>query len=495
MFNHYVKLSLSLLLSLALIGTATAAETIQSARQKLETFNQSSDHAFAPATAAKAQAYLGAAMLAAEEGRSEEMNVRIAKALTTLNEAEETASQFRQKFSEILTLKKSSELVLEHIIITDPLKEPNPKRLLQKGNEALGSAIRQFESGQLGMSQQSAEEAKSLYAEIIEISLPDLADKAGSIISKAAAAGARNYAPVTYTKAKTEFAKMERYIDGITLTAPTDPIYTITLAERSLKIAQQVKRWRKKTGSHEELVLGARSDRLKLAQSLGIPVDPSDANSDVSIIEITDAISSLQNELVAEKDAHQSDLVQLETKHKQQLENRISEQRTSLLSKQNEQLSNLKEAFRAKLERETFENRRQKQVRSLFKKGAVDILVKLDGSLLVRLTGLQFATGSSKVDASYYDLLGNLKQALEIYGERNVRIEGHTDSKGDVKINQKISLKRAEAVRDFLIAAAMDGSRLKALGYGEVRPIASNEFKKGRSMNRRIDVVIEARHD
>ena len=63
---------------------------------------------------------------------------------------------------------------------------------------------------------------------------------------------------------------------------------------------------------------------------------------------------------------------------------------------------------------------------------------------------------------------------------------------GEVKANQKLSLKRAEAVRDFLIAAGTDAGRLKALGYGEVRPIASNEFKKGRAMNRRIDVAIAA---
>jgi len=47
-------------------------------------------------------------------------------------------------------------------------------------------------------------------------------------------------------------------------------------------------------------------------------------------------------------------------------------------------------------------------------------------------------------------------------------------------------------VRDFLIAAGMDGSRLKALGYGEVRPIASNDYDRGLAMNRRIDIIIQA---
>jgi len=47
-------------------------------------------------------------------------------------------------------------------------------------------------------------------------------------------------------------------------------------------------------------------------------------------------------------------------------------------------------------------------------------------------------------------------------------------------------------VRDFLVAAGMEASRLKALGYGEVRPIASNDYERGLAMNRRIDIIIRA---
>jgi len=46
-------------------------------------------------------------------------------------------------------------------------------------------------------------------------------------------------------------------------------------------------------------------------------------------------------------------------------------------------------------------------------------------------------------------------------------------------------------VRDFLISSGVSSARLKALGFGEVRPIASNDYEKGREMNRRIDVIIQ----
>jgi len=121
----------------------------------------------------------------------------------------------------------------------------------------------------------------------------------------------------------------------------------------------------------------------------------------------------------------------------------------------------------------------------------VEILVNLDGSLLIRLSALKFAPGKTTISQKYFDLLSRLKTGLEQYPDRKITIEGHTDNKGDAKANQKLSLKRAEVVRDFLTAAGMSNGRLKALGYGEVRPVASNDYERGRAMNRRIDIIIQ----
>jgi len=174
------------------------------------------------------------------------------------------------------------------------------------------------------------------------------------------------------------------------------------------------------------------------------------------------------------------------------LQSRLQAQTEEMQQAQHARISDMKEVFRAKLERETFDKKQQARLRSQFQKGDADILVNLDGSLLIRLTGLQFVPAHSKIDDKYQPLLKRLHAALEVYADRNVRIEGHTDNVGDVKPNQQLSLKRAESVRDVLIAAGTDGGRLKALGYGEVRPIASNDFPQGRAMNRRIDIVIDA---
>ena len=70
-------------------------------------------------------------------------------------------------------------------------------------------------------------------------------------------------------------------------------------------------------------------------------------------------------------------------------------------------------------------------------------------------------------------------------------IEGHTDSVGGQAHNQVLSEQRATAVKDDLIKAGIEASRLRTQGFGSSRPVASNSTGAGRSQNRRVEVVRE----
>ncbi|HTZ19083.1 MAG TPA: OmpA family protein [Dissulfurispiraceae bacterium] len=93
-----------------------------------------------------------------------------------------------------------------------------------------------------------------------------------------------------------------------------------------------------------------------------------------------------------------------------------------------------------------------------------------------------------------------LKKAVDFvkkYRGARVELDGHTDGKGTEQYNQKLSEKRAEAVRQYLIkAGASDKARISAKGYGMTRPIAPNTTKdgkdnpEGRAENRRVEVII-----
>lgn len=73
---------------------------------------------------------------------------------------------------------------------------------------------------------------------------------------------------------------------------------------------------------------------------------------------------------------------------------------------------------------------------------------------------------------------------------RRVQVEGHTDAIGSDEYNQKLSERRANAVRDYLIQKGIEPDRLSAVGYGESRPIADNESVRGRARNRRTEFTV-----
>jgi outer membrane protein OmpA-like peptidoglycan-associated protein len=74
--------------------------------------------------------------------------------------------------------------------------------------------------------------------------------------------------------------------------------------------------------------------------------------------------------------------------------------------------------------------------------------------------------------------------------ELNLRIEGHTDSTGSDEHNQRLSERRADAVKSFLAAQEIDMNRMVSVGYGEYRPVADNSSADGRQKNRRVEIVI-----
>lgn len=83
-----------------------------------------------------------------------------------------------------------------------------------------------------------------------------------------------------------------------------------------------------------------------------------------------------------------------------------------------------------------------------------------------------------------------LSNFLQEYSERSVLIEGHTDNTGSDSYNQELSQRRANAVRQALIAQGIAGTRIRSLGLGEQYPKASNNSNAGRQQNRRVEVII-----
>ncbi|PRX56777.1 OmpA family protein [Flagellimonas meridianipacifica] len=99
-----------------------------------------------------------------------------------------------------------------------------------------------------------------------------------------------------------------------------------------------------------------------------------------------------------------------------------------------------------------------------------------------------FDTGKSSIKAESTTVMVDIIQILNEYPNAKFTVEGHTDSVGSAKTNQRLSEERANSVRDFLIDKGIGADRLTAIGYGEDKPIATNNTRSGRTQNRRVEI-------
>jgi OOP family OmpA-OmpF porin len=103
--------------------------------------------------------------------------------------------------------------------------------------------------------------------------------------------------------------------------------------------------------------------------------------------------------------------------------------------------------------------------------------------------GLEFDSNKWEIKPKYYGLMNKAVRVFQVNPALTVEIVGHTDNTGSEELNQKLSEKRANAVRDYFIANGIASDRLTARGMGEKDPIASNDTPEGRAQNRRIEFI------
>lgn len=114
-------------------------------------------------------------------------------------------------------------------------------------------------------------------------------------------------------------------------------------------------------------------------------------------------------------------------------------------------------------------------------------IVELGRKLIIE--NMLYKTGSSELPDSVPEL-EVLSQFMENRKNVVVMIEGHTDSIGSELVNDRLSKMRAESVKSYLIKKGISARRIKTTGYGERRPIASNDTEFGRKLNRRTEIII-----
>lgn len=106
--------------------------------------------------------------------------------------------------------------------------------------------------------------------------------------------------------------------------------------------------------------------------------------------------------------------------------------------------------------------------------------------------GVLFEFGKATLTAASQAELDRMAGVFGRYPDTDIMVDGHTDSVGSEATNQALSEKRAASVADYLAGKGIGRNRMRVTGFGEIRPVATNETDAGRAKNRRVELAIKA---
>lgn len=360
--------------------------------------------------------------------------------------------------------------------------------LWDKAQQEFVRAIQLLERGDLKNAKRGEIEATSLYreAELFAIKAQYL-DETRRLLADADRARVGRYAPITLGKAKQFLADAERELNENRY--DTDLPRSLAMAanyeaKHALYLSEIVRQVRDKDLTAEQLVLNWE--------------EPLRAISGVADITpfMQDGPDRLTAELVAYLNEQANTLQALE-QEKAENEIRLAEMEEEMRT-MDERLGGAtaeRAALIQRLEAQARVKEQFEQVEKLFTSFEARVFREGD-TIILRMIGLSFDSGKSQIKQENFDLLGKVEKAIDIFPRSELTIEGHTDAHGGDDLNQKLSQDRAESVRQYMInAMRIPTYRLIATGYGETRPVASNETEAGRARNRRIDIVIRPNLD
>lgn len=349
-------------------------------------------------------------------------------------------------------------------------------------------AIQLLERGDLKNAKRREIEATSLYrdAELIAIKAQYLSETRRLLVDADRARVGR-YAPITLGKAKQLLANAERelnenrYDTDLPRSLAKQANYE---AKHALYLSEIVRQVRDKKLSSEQLVLNWEQPMRAIAGVADIVPDMQDG-PDRLMAELAAYFEGQANELQALQQEKADNEVRLADMAE---ELRALDQRLGGATAE-------RAALIQRLEAQARIKAQFAQVDKMFSRSEARVFREGD-SIILRLVGLSFDSGASQIKPGNFDLLAKVEKAIDVFPRSELTIEGHTDSHGGDALNQKLSQERAESVHQYMInAMRIPTYRLIATGYGETRPVSSNETEAGRARNRRIDIVIRPNLD
>ncbi len=357
-----------------------------------------------------------------------------------------------------------------------------------EANKKFMRAIQLIERGDLKNARKREFEATTLFreAELVAIKAQYL-NKTRQLLADADRARVGRYAPLTLAKAKRLLADADRELNENRY--DTDLPRNLAMranyeAKHALYLSEVVRKVRDKDLTPEQLILNWEEPLRNIAGVADAVPDMSEG-PDKLAQELVEYFEEERNELQRLNQEKSEDAIRLADLEE---ELRALDERLGGATAE-------RAALVQRLEAQARVRQQFKQVEKMFTSYEARVFREGD-SIFLRLVGLTFDSGASQIKPENFDLLAKVEKAIDVFPRSELTIEGHTDAHGSDELNQKLSQERAESVQQYMInAMRIPTYRLIATGYGETRPVASNETAAGRARNRRIDIRIKPNID
>ena len=339
--------------------------------------------------------------------------------------------------------------------------------------------VESVENDNLGKAEKDAKiAAGTIYAAEIVAARENVSTPAVKKIAAARKVNARKYAPRAFETAE----ENRKHVDALIKESPSAQSKAYSLskrsqdsAERAIRIAELGKKFEKNPAELEKWIDDENARMQIIAKGLGITLsDTQTPEEQLAAIKMgIDDMRKSYDERIADSDQQIAELSQKLSKYEGDMADMAELRRTLQIKREAE----------AKI----------KRLAHLFNRNEVEVLLTTEADVILRMKALNFRSGSAVIPPTAYTLLDNAIKAIEIFPDRKIRIEGHTDALGSSDYNQSLSERRANSVLTYLSERNQDsGKKMSAKGYGEEKPIANNETASGREKNRRIDIVLIA---
>lgn len=432
------------------------------------------------------EAYRDAKEQFKEEDELSEIKENIKKAMSRFHKATENTKVSAVMFAGALSARSDAQSAEADRFVNEMWKDAESE---------MKDAAEHLEKGDADKAKDQAKEATDLYrkAELESIKANYLTSTK-KLLKKADDNKVYKVAPKTIAEATSLVKSAEKELqdnrydtDGARYLAK-EAEYKAKLA---LYIAQQEEILDDKDFETEDYLLMSYEPLITIGESLYINLK-FDKGVNGSVSEITDRIASdqlrisnLEASLYNAKATNES------------LRGILREQR-KIVAGMEGQLSN--EALEGQKRQAELQNRinrmaeiddKFEKVQQLFTSEEAEVFRQKD-DVIIRMIGTNFDVGKSQIKEEDYAQLTKLQQAMSLFENASIVIEGHTDSQGGDDLNLKLSQDRADAILSYLSANTdIDKARFSTNGFGESRPVANNETQTGRKLNRRIDIVIK----